>query len=157
MAKRCCRSRCVWLFSLALLADTACADPLGPNPPPVIEVFTSVDYPLINAEANRSGSDWQGLTVYEIDGIESLERELSVDLPADARQAKPMVLQRLQNMDAPTRARMQSAATGLAKVLQYAIDRHPAIVFDGKAVIYGVTDLQTALTHYQSWQTGNQP
>ena len=108
MVKRSCRVQCVWLVSLVLLADTACADPRGPNPPQVIEVFTSANHPLVDTDANDAGSEWQGLaiTVYEIDGIQSLERELSLDLPVESQQSKPMVLQRLQRLDAPTRARM---------------------------------------------------
>ena len=159
MVKRNCRGQCVWLVSLVLLADTACADPRGPNPPPVIEVFTSAERPLIETDANDSGGDLQGLaiTVYEIDGIQSLERELSLDLPVEPQQSKAMVLKRLQRLDAPTRARMHSAATGLAKALQYGVERYPAVVFDGEAVVYGLTDLNVALEHYRAWQTGRQP
>ena len=159
MAMRRCRGRCVWLVSLVLLADTAFADPRGPNPPSVIEVFTSAKYPLVDADASRSGSDWQALdiTVYEIDGIESLERNLSLNLPADEQQSKAMVLQRLQRLDEPTRARIQSAATGLSKALQYGVTRYPAMVFDGKAVVYGMTDLSGAREQYRAWQTGRRP
>jgi len=32
------------------------------------------------------------------------------------------------------------------------VDRYPAIVFDGQAVVYGVTDVETALAHYQKWR-----
>jgi len=154
-----CRVQCVWLVSLVLLADTACADPRGPNPPPVIEVFTSAERPLIETDANDSGGASQGLdiTVYEIDGIRSIERELSLDLPVEPQPSKAMALQRLQRLDVPTRARMQSAATGLAKALQYGVERYPAVVFDGEAVVYGLTDLNVALEHYRGWQTGRQP
>ena len=156
MVKRSCRVQCVWLVSLVLLADTACADPRGPNPPPVIEVFTSAERPLIETDANDSGGDLQGLaiTVYEIDGIQSLERELSLDLPVEPQQSKAMVLQRIQHLDAPTRARMHSAATGLAKALQYGVERYPAVVFDGEVAIYGVTDIREALQRYQQWREG---
>ena len=159
MVKRNCRGQCVWLLSLVLLADTVCADPRGPTPPPVIEVFTSAERPLIETDANGSGSDWQGLaiTVYEIDGIQSLERELSLDLPVEPQPSNAMVLKRLQRLDALTRARLQSAATGLAKALQYGVECYPAVVFDGEAVVYGVTDLNVALEHYRAWQTGRQP
>ena len=90
--------------------------------------------------------------VYEIDGIESMERALSIDMPADPVQSKQIALRRLQGMDDQTRMKMQSAAQGLAKAMQYGVDRYPAIVFDGQAVVYGVTDVQTALAHYQSWR-----
>ena len=159
MVKRNCRGPCVWLVSLVLLADTTYADPRGPNPPPVIEVFTSAERPLIETDANDSGGDSQDLaiTVYEIDGIQSLERALSIDLPVEPQPSKAMALQRLQRLDAPTRARMHSAATGLAKALQYGVEGYPAVVFEGEAVVYGLTDLNVALEHYRAWQTGRQP
>ena len=159
MAKRSCRVQCVWLVSLVLLADTACADPRGPTPSPVIEVFTWAERPLIKTDANDSGGDLQGLaiTVYEIDGIQSLERELSLDLPVEPQPSKAMVLKRIQRLDAPTRSRLKSAATGLAKALQYGVERYPAVVFDGEALVYGLTDLNVALEQYRTWQTGRQP
>ena len=54
-------------------------------------------------------------------------------------------------------AAVQNAAVGLAKAMQYGIDRYPAIVFDGKAVVYGLTDLNSALDHYRTWRAGVQP
>ena len=46
----------------------------------------------------------------------------------------------------------QRAASGLLKAAEYGIDRYPAVVFDGDAVVYGVTDLDEALRHYREWQ-----
>ena len=145
----------VWLVSLVLFAGTAIADQRGPNPPHVIEVFTSSKYPITKlAGSNLQESE---ITVYEIDGIQSVERELSLNLPADPQQSKQVALQLIQNMDDQARARIQRSAIGLAKAMQYGIDRYPAIVFDGQAVIYGITDLQAALAHYQAWRTGVKP
>ena len=36
--------------------------------------------------------------------------------------------------------------------LQYGIDRYPAVVFDGRVVVYGVTDLVEALDRYEAWE-----
>ena len=36
--------------------------------------------------------------------------------------------------------------------MQYGIDRYPAIVFDGQAVVYGLTDIYAAYQLYQRWQ-----
>ncbi len=46
----------------------------------------------------------------------------------------------------------QRAALGLLKAAEYGIDRYPAIVFDGYAVVYGVTDIGEALRQYRVWQ-----
>jgi hypothetical protein len=44
--------------------------------------------------------------------------------------------------------------SGLVQAMQYGIDRYPAIVFDGKAVVYGITDVRAATQRYQQWQAG---
>ena len=149
----------VWLVSLVLFAGITFADPRGPNPRHVIEVYTSAQYPVVETDATGSGSHLQGpvITVYEIDGIQSVERELSLNLPVEPQQSKQIALQRIQSLDEQTRSRMQASATALAKAMQYGIDRFPAIVFDGQAVVYGVTDLQVALAHHESWRTELRP
>jgi integrating conjugative element protein (TIGR03757 family) len=148
-----------WLVSLALFADTTFSNQRGLNQPRVIEVFTSAKYPIIETVAKGDGNNLQGLeiTVYEIDGIHSVERDLSFNLPVDPQQSKRLALQRIQSLDEQSRLRMQIAATALSKAMQYGVDRFPAIVFDGQVVAYGVTDLQVALTHYQAYMTGSQP
>ena len=149
----------VWLVSLVLFADTTFADPRGLNLTRVIEVFTSAQYPLIETDTKRAGSDLRKpkITVYEIDGIQFVERDLSFNLPVEPQPSKQIALQRIQSLDAQTRSRMQLAAQGLAKAMQYGVDRYPAVVFDGEAVVYGVTDLMVALAQYQVWQTGRKP
>lgn len=92
--------------------------------------------------------------IYELDGIQRIEAKLSEGLTADPEQSKRVVLQRFQQLNEDDRARMQRAAMGLAKVMQYGIDRYPAIVFDGEVAIYGVTDIGEALHRYQEWREG---
>ncbi|MCH8896663.1 MAG: DUF1525 domain-containing protein, partial [Proteobacteria bacterium] len=43
------------------------------------------------------------------------------------------------------------------KATHYGVDRSPAIVFDGVAVVYGVTALPVAFDHYRRCQTTPQP
>jgi len=159
LSKHSCRIQFVCLVPLVLFVDTTFADPRGLNPLPVIEVFTSAQYPLVKTDTKRVGSDLQGLkiTVYGIDGIQSVERDLSLNLLVEPQQSKQIALRRIQNLDEQTRSRMQLAAQGLAKAMQYGVDRFPAIVFDGQAVVYGVIELQVALVHYESWLTGLKP
>ena len=149
----------LWLVCLVLSVDSTFADQRGPGLPHVIEVFTSEKYPVVETDAEGTGSNVQvpEITVYKIDAIQSVERELSRELPAAPQQSKPIVLQRIQNLDEPARSRIQAAATGLTKAMQYGIDRFPAIVFDGQAVVYGETDVQVAHTHYRAWRSRDQP
>lgn len=142
------------LVSLALLTGSAIAGQPLLNHPYTIEVFTSAEYPLVGIDVKKTGIESEGadMSVYEIDGIRSVEHLLSNDLPADPKQSKQIALHRIQHMDDQSKTKMQMAAQGLAKAMQYGVDRYPAIVFDGQVVVYGVTDVQTAITHYQTWR-----
>jgi integrating conjugative element protein (TIGR03757 family) len=153
------RVQFLWLVSLVMSVNITFADKRGSGLPHVIEVFTSEKYPIVETDIKGTGSNVQVLeiTVYKIDAIQSVERDLSRELPAVPQQSKPIVLQRIQNLDEPTRSSMQAAATGLAKAMQYGIDRFPAIVFDGQAVVYGETDVQAAHTHYWAWRSRDKP
>ena len=128
------------------------ADQHQQNQPHVIEAFTSVKYPFVDTRGIDNKSRGPDITVHEIDGIESMERGLSVDMPADPERSKRIALHRIQHMDDQSKTKMHMAAQGLAKAMQYGVDRYPAIVFDGQAVVYGVTDVETALAHYQKWR-----
>jgi len=154
-----CPIQFLWLVSLIVFTDITFADPGGPSLSQAIEVFTSAEYPVVETDIKGTGRNFQGpeITVYDINGIQTVERDLSLDLPTVPQRSKPIVLQRIQNLDEPTRSSMQAAATGLAKTMQYRIDRFPAIVFDGRAVVYGVTNVQEAHALYQAWRSGDKP
>ena len=159
VSKKSFRVQFVWLGALVLFAGTTFADPHGLNPPRVIEVFTSAQYPIVEPDAKRAGTHLRRveITLYEIDGIQSVERDLSLNLPVEPQQSKQVALQRIQNLDEQTRSKIQAAAMALAKAVQYGVERYPAVVFDGEAVVYGVTDLTLAIEQYRAWRTGWRP
>ena len=97
-----------------------------------------------------SGAD--NTTVYVLDRLARLQKDLSRDLPTDVESAKQLAVQRFQRMDAQLSSELENAATGLVKAQQHGIDRYPAIVFDGEAVVYGVTDINAATQVYQQWR-----
>ena len=144
---------------MVLFVDAVFADPQGPNLLPFIEVFTSDKHPIIDTDANGAGDRLRGLTitVHKIDGIQSVERDLSLNLPVEPQAAKQIALHRIEALDERTRSSMHSAATALAKAMQYGLDRYPAVVFNGEVVVYGVTDLTVALEQYRAWQSGWRP
>ena len=156
--RRLCR-QFLGLVSLVVLADTTFAGQAGSPLPLVVEVFVSDHHTLMGADtaAPDSHSRPAVIVVYKLNAIQSLERDLSASLPVDSQQSKQIVLQRIQSLDEHTRSRLQSAAMGLAKAMQYGIDRYPAIVFDSQAVVYGVTDLKAALGFHQAWRAGVKP
>ncbi len=125
----------------------------------LVEVFTTKDWevrrePSIGPKEVHQNIDVQ---VYELDGIQRFEAQLSNNLPADPKQSKQIAVQRIQQLDEQTMAAVQNAAVGVAKAMQYGVDRYPAIVFDGEVVVYGLTDLSSALDHYRTWRAGVRP
>jgi integrating conjugative element protein (TIGR03757 family) len=131
------------IFSIGL-TGVLCEPVLADEPSTAIEVFTD----SMNPVANNA----DGITVYYIDRIDRLQKELSKDLPSDPERAKKLVLGRFQRMDAQLSSELENAAKGLVQAMQYDIDRYPAIVFDGDVVVYGVTDINAATQLYQRWQ-----
>ncbi|MCP5407909.1 MAG: TIGR03757 family integrating conjugative element protein [Chromatiaceae bacterium] len=123
-----------------------------------VEVFTTADREVQwELEVETRATQNIDIQVYALDGIQQFETQLSSNLPTDPDQSKQIALQRIQQLDEQTMAAVQNAAVGLAKAMQYGIDRYPAIVFDGKAVVYGLTDLSSALDHYRTWRAGARP
>ena len=110
------------------------------------EVFTDSTFHEIGDKGN--------VTVYVIDRIDQLKKALSKDLSTDPEKAKQEALHRFQAMDARLSEQLEKAAKGLVQAMHYGIDRYPAIVFDGEAVVYGVTDMDTANRVYLQWQAG---
>ncbi len=118
---------------------------------PTVEVFTATDLHIVaDVKADR-------VDVYKIDGIERFEAELFRGLPPNADAAKRRAQARIGQLNQGQLRRVQRAAWSLARAMQYGIDRYPAIVLDGQAVVYGVTDVTEALHRYRQWQEAVRP
>lgn len=115
-----------------------------------VEVFTASERPVTSVEDERLRT--ATVTTYAIDGLERFESGLSEGLPQDPEAAKAEALRRVQQLGRARMVPAKNAAIGLAKAVQYAVDRYPAIVFDGRAVVYGLTDLVEAIDRYEAWQ-----
>ena len=138
------------LVGLTLFGPLVFSAPVRAGDALVIEVFTTSEQPVVGAEHERLRT--ATMTTYAVDGLERFESGLSEGLPADPEVAKAAALRRIQHLDDARMAPAKNAAFGLAKAVQYGVDRYPAIVFDGRAVAYGVTDLVQALERYEAWQ-----
>ena len=93
-------------------------------------------------------------SVYEVDRLRGITQRLSIGLPADAKRAGEIARARFDAMSDAERAELQLAARVVGQAAHYRIDKVPAIVFDGRAVVYGVTDVARARTIYRRWQEG---
>jgi integrating conjugative element protein (TIGR03757 family) len=148
---------------VALITLAACgvnhADQIVPVRAQLIEVFISADTNITGVREIKQQQENVGLEIkiYRLDGIQQIESELSRDLARDPELAKSAVTERIQKLNAGARAEMQNAATGMAKAMQYGIDRLPAMVIDSQAVVYGITGLPEALGHYMAWRAGSRP
>lgn len=129
------------VFALAAVSPLAADTP----PPTKIEVFTDRDYP-VTAHGHLS------VDIYRLDVPGRIEHALSTGLPADPVSAKQIAVQRVRQIDSSRTEDLKWTFEGLIKARQYRLDRLPAIVFDGgRTVVYGVMDLEAALSHYRQW------
>lgn len=138
-----------WLAiaAIGVMAQAVCAD--APEMQS-IEVFTTSDRPVIGID--HALSEATNVTVYLVDGLERFEAQLSSRLPRHPTQARSEALRRIQQLTAGNMVQARQAAVGLAEAMQYGIDRYPAIVFDGHAVVYGAKDFAEALERYYAWR-----
>ena len=138
------------LVALTLFGPLLFSAALQAGEPLTLEVFTAAEFPVSGQDDRRL----QGatVTVYAVDGLEQFESTLSQNLPADADAAKAEALRRIGELDDARMAPAKDAAIGLAKAVQYGVDRYPAIVVNGTAVVYGVTDLVEAVARYEAWR-----
>ena len=74
---------------------------------------------------------------------------MSADPAAAARQAQALLNQLGEDY---LRERVETAYRGRLRAAELGVDRLPAVVFDGEAVVYGVTDLAEAVRLYRRWQ-----
>jgi integrating conjugative element protein (TIGR03757 family) len=79
---------------------------------------------------------------------------LAQNLPANADAAKTEALRRIGELNDARMAPAKDAAMGLAKAVQYGVDRYPAVVVNGTVVVYGVTELVDAAARYEAWRRG---
>ena len=145
-----------WGSLVFMMAAGPAARALEPAtaPPRLIEVFTASDLPPTPRDSTRAHVE---MRVYELDGIARFEARLSANLPGGPGSSRNIALQRVRQVNETDRARMRHAAVGLARAAHYAIDRYPAMVFDGQVAVYGLTDVAAALGHYRAWRAANPP
>jgi len=115
-----------------------------------LEVFTTMEFVINGRDDPRLRA--VSVTIYQLESVARFEAALSLDLPADVDAAKAEALRRIGELDEEHLAPTRHATMGLAKAEHYGIDRYPAIVIDGTAVIYGVTNLNDALRRYAAWR-----
>jgi integrating conjugative element protein (TIGR03757 family) len=128
------------LPAAAIAADTEESERLQ------LQVFTSAAHPPVGLEAL---ADVATIELYPVDAVARLEETLSAGLPNDPEAAKALALERLQALDEATIERLNAGASGLALARQHGLDRFPAVVIDGRAIVYGLMDLRQVVALYR--------
>jgi integrating conjugative element protein (TIGR03757 family) len=117
-----------------------------------LEVIT--DQPNQVRDVARLRQQGITVTVYDLTAGDRMAEAMSNGLTGPDRHAQRQVQQRIAAIGRKRfEAQLKQAFQAIIQSVAYELDRHPAIVFNqGEAVVYGVTDLQTALGYYQRWK-----
>lgn len=108
----------------------------------VIEVFKLTSQSVRNTP---------GAKVYDVDALQLMADRLSEGLPPSPELAKAAAMARFQGMSDKDKANLQYAARVVGQAAHYGIRKVPAIVFNRRAVIYGVPDVGRARVLYLQW------
>lgn len=141
------------LVLILFLVAPAHAEDLSLRLPDSVDVFTTEMLPIESVDEVVDSHPGLAIRVHLLDAIERLEDQLSRGLSTHPEQAKRQALERLRRLPTENRAQLESTARGLALAMELGIDRYPAVVFNRQLVVYGVTDLSRAISHYRTWQS----
>ncbi|WP_175628176.1 TIGR03757 family integrating conjugative element protein [Thioalkalivibrio denitrificans] len=114
-----------------------------------VEVFTTPHYRVTGIGRAQRALAVGEVQVYDLSAAMRLENSLSDGLPSDQAEAASIAAHRIRNLDAK---QLQQAFGGLVRASALRLDRIPAVVIDGHAVVYGVTDVVEAYGHYRRWR-----
>src|SRR5690606_27992006 len=88
--------------------------------------------------------------VTHLDATAEIERELSSELPADPQQAAVIARQRLHGGGADFQARLATTYQGVVNAWSLGVTKIPAVVVDGRYVIYGDADVSRAVASVEA-------
>jgi integrating conjugative element protein (TIGR03757 family) len=97
------------------------------------------------------------ITVHDLSAPERLSQRYLPELPPDPAQAKKMAMAFFASSKGKEyQHQLKDAVEHQTYLMRYNIQKIPAMVFDGKAVIYGSTDIQRGLEIYQNYLKKNE-
>jgi len=111
-----------------------------------IEVFTTSQDQVGYSPRQLKEKQIQ-LTYYTLNAHLLAEKELSYGLTNNRALSTQIVKQRLR--DGRLTNQLMKGYSGILKAQTYGLEKYPAIVFDGKQVIYGVRQIHHAILLYQ--------
>ncbi|MFN3493638.1 MAG: TIGR03757 family integrating conjugative element protein [Hydrogenophaga sp.] len=117
-----------------------------------IEVFANSAM-VITPEHAQNSQQYQ-VVIYRLDALKQVEAQINRNVPKTDAAAREYFARNEAQLKRAISPSVINAANGITLVNHYRIERIPAIVLDGKSVIYGVTDINQALALYQRSQGG---
>ena len=125
---------------------------LAVNPPLWAETLT-VEAFTDSGQMPISVLQKPGLTVtlYDLSAPKHIEQELSAGLSTNPEAAAKVASQFIQANQEALAQRLMMAYQSHTKAMDYGLTHYPALVFNGQAIIYGVTDVLDGLNRYQTW------
>lgn len=108
-----------------------------------VQVFTDNDHP-VQAHA--------GIPVLKLDQPARIEAALSTDLPVDPAQAAALVRRRLEGGGATLQHQLGQAYQGVVQAWGLGVAKLPAVVVDGRYVVYGESDVDRALARIAAYR-----
>ena len=122
-------------FALVLVASPAAGD---------VVAFTLSSMPL-----RATGT----ATVHMLDARDGYAAAFGADLPADPERALAEARRRVATAAGRAAlARIAEAAAGNVLASQLGIEKLPAVVVDGRYVVYGVRDVARAVERVEAWR-----
>jgi integrating conjugative element protein (TIGR03757 family) len=111
-----------------------------------VRVYTDAAHPV-------SASKF--ISVVHLDEPAHLQAELSKDLPKDLTKASQLLRARLRSDGEPLTRQLSAAYQGVVEAWTLGILKVPAIVVDGRYVVYGDSDVTHALSLIQRYRDTN--
>lgn len=103
----------------------------------------------LSNQPNFTGS---GIAVVHV--VDQLRRNmdaLSAGLPDNEAAATTVAANRLQALTPQEQNALRASAIARVRAAEYGITKTPAIVFEGKATVYGLFDVDRARSIYMTW------
>ncbi len=94
--------------------------------------------------------------VIYLDAAAEIEAELASGLPADPRRAEAIVRQQLGDGGTDLQARLASAYQSVVDAWNLGISKLPAVVVEGRYVLYGDTDVARAIATIEAYKRAQQ-
>lgn len=108
-------------------------------------IYTTSRYPVADVEP--------GVQVFVLDEAQQLEQALFPALAGNEQQAEQQARQRMQQPDwKTTEARLTGAYQALVTAWSLGVEKVPAVVIDGRYVVYGTTDTRQAQQKLDEWR-----